>query len=236
VRRILFALVALVLGVPAAATWANTSHAGWPAIDGMLLINKQDQARPLDGRPASDPFDGTDFSERCPVGELHSHCVPGGITVNPRSAVTCPALIAAESSLASALGLSAPVPTCSGDLVAAALVPPGIGHNELLGGHGNDTIHAGPAGDVIWGDYKPSGQPTTQSDHLYGGAGNDFIYASHGTNYIYTGGGYDVIHAHFGHGAIHCDSTSVTVYLSRSGRRGWRLFGCRHISYKSLGY
>jgi hypothetical protein len=237
-RRILRALAAvalLALLAPLAAA-ANTSHAGWPAIDGMLLINKLDQSRPLDGRPGSDPFDGADYSFPCPVGELHSHCIPGGIPLAGRAAVTCPALAAAVTQLTSLLRTPAPESACSAKLPSAALVPPGIGHNELLGGHGSDTIHAGPAGDVIWGDYKPDGQPTTQSDHLYGGAGNDFIYASHGTNYIYTGGGYDVIHAHFGHGAIHCDSASVTVFLSRRGRPGWRLFGCRHISYKTLGY
>src|SRR3954451_8969053 len=27
-------------------------------------------------------------------------------------------------------------------------------HNELLGGHGDDVITAGNAGDVLWGDYK----------------------------------------------------------------------------------
>ncbi len=238
--RILGAALALVMAalallVPALAP-ANTSHAGWPALDGMLLINKLDQARPLDGRPGSDPFDGTDFSEPCPVGALHSHCIPGGIPVSRYASVTCGTLMAAEAALTSQLGTTAPASTCTGDLVSAALVPASIGHNELLGGHGDDTIHAGPAGDVIWGDYKPSGQPTTQVDHLYGGAGNDFIYASHGTNYIYTGGGHDIVHAHFGHGEIHCDSATVIVYLSRQGRHGYQLFGCHHITYKTLGY
>jgi hypothetical protein len=105
------------------------------------------------------------------------------------------------------------------------------GHNELLGGHGNDTIHAGPHGDVIWGDYKPSGQPTSQVDHLYGGPGNDFIYASHGRNSIWTGGGRDVVHAHFGHGAIHCQSAQVTVFMTRQTRHRWHLFGPCHVSY-----
>src|SRR5437764_12544222 len=35
-------------------------------------------------------------------------------------------------------------------------------HNELLGGHGDDTLRAGHIGDVLWGDYKPSVQATTQ--------------------------------------------------------------------------
>ncbi|MEA2298080.1 MAG: hypothetical protein QOF77_1016 [Solirubrobacteraceae bacterium] len=236
-RKLLLGLVALVLAVPVGAARANTSHAGWPRIDGMLLINKLDQSRPLDGRPGGDPFDGADFSEPCPVGALHSHCVPGGLRVSGPGPVSCSQLASAEGQLATVLGAPAPgAPSCVGDLVEAALVPPGIGHDELLGGHGDDTIHAGPAGDVIWGDYKPAGQPTSQVDRLWGGAGNDFIYASHGTNYISTGGGYDIVHAHFGRGAIHCDSPSVTVYLSRQGRQGYRLSGCRHISYRTLGF
>jgi Ca2+-binding RTX toxin-like protein len=233
----MLAVVALVgVGVASSAP-ANTSHAGWPPLTGMLLINKLDQSRPLDGRPGSDPFDGAEYSTRCPHGQLHSHCVPGGIHVaRHNGVVSCTALAAAEQRLSAKLGRATPASVCSGSIATAALVPAGIGHNELLGGHGSDTIHAGPAGDVIWGDYKPDGQPTSQVDRLYGGAGNDFIYASHGINYIYTGGGRDVIHAHFGRGAIHCGSATVTVYLSRAGRHGYRLFGCHHISYKSLGY
>ena len=112
------------------------------------------------------------------------------------------------------------------------VVPADIGHNELLGGHGSDTIHAGPAGDVIWGDYKPCCQPEGQVDHLYGGPHKDFIYASHGRNYIYTGGGHDVVHGHFGRGEIHCDSPDVLVFLSHRSRRGYHLFGCKHIDYR----
>ena len=40
---------------------------------------------------------------------------------------------------------------------------------------------------MIWGDYKPSGQPAAQVDRLTGGNSRDFIYASHGTNYIRAG-------------------------------------------------
>jgi hypothetical protein len=111
------------------------------------------------------------------------------------------------------------------------VVPARIGHNELLGGHGSDTIYAGPAGDVIWGDFRPCCQPTRQVDSLYGGPGNDHIYASHGRNFISTGGGRDLIHAHFGRGEIHCDSDRVLIYLSHRSRRAYRLFGCHHLSY-----
>ena len=83
---------------------------------------------------------------------------------------------------------------------AGVVVTSRSGHNELLGGHGNDALYAGPWGDVLWADYKPSGQPTTQVDQVFGGNGRDFIYASHGTNMIAAGGGDDWIKAHFGRG------------------------------------
>ena len=106
-------------------------------------------------------------------------------------------------------------------------------HNELLGGHGSDTIQAGNVGDVIWGDYKPCCQPTTQVDRLSGGPGNDHIYASHGVNYIRTGGGRDLVHAHFGRGGeIHCDSGRVKVYISHRSRHRYRLFGCHRLDYR----
>jgi Ca2+-binding RTX toxin-like protein len=142
---------------------ANTSHAGWPKIDGDLKMHKSDR----DGVLAAH--------------KLHKH-------------------------------------------------------NELLGGHGNDTIRAGRIGDVLWGDYKPSGQPTTQVDRIYGGQGKDFIYASHGTNYIHAGGGADQIHAHFGHGEIWCGGGNVTLFLSHKSRKRYTLHSCERVSYRTLGY
>ena len=108
-------------------------------------------------------------------------------------------------------------------------------HNELLGGHGSDTITAGQVGDIIWGDYKPCCQPSHQVDRIYGGAGKDFIYASHGRNYVYTGGGPDVVHAHFGArgSEIHCDSPGVLVYMSHKRRSHYKLYGCKRISYST---
>lgn len=191
---------------------AMTSHAGWPDINGMLLMNKADADRPLDGRPGHDPFDGTDSSYSCDGVHRSTSCVG--------RAGRCWLLV-----------------RCS----AGVVVPDSPRHNELLGGHGNDVIHGGPTGDVIWGDYKTpadgdTAQPEDQSDHLYGGAGRDFIYAGHGRNVIVTGGGADVIHAHFGHGSITCGSSNATVFLSRHSRRRYTLHGCRRISYATLGY
>jgi hypothetical protein len=109
-------------------------------------------------------------------------------------------------------------------------------HNELLGGHGSDTLIAGRIGDVLWGDFNPSGQSTTQTDTIHGGAGKDFIYSSHGKNIITSGGGADQIHAHFGHGTITCASTKPTVFLSHASQKLYKLHGCPHISFKTVGH
>jgi RTX calcium-binding nonapeptide repeat (4 copies) len=104
-------------------------------------------------------------------------------------------------------------------------------HNELLGGNGNDTIWAGEEGDVIWGDFQPSGQPESQQDYLHGGAGNDFIYASHGHNVIWTGAGNDQLALVYGYGTVFCDGpglkTLVVRYLPQNRR--FRLVGCKHV-------
>ena len=159
-RRSMVPLAVAFLGLTGTAA-ANTSHAGWPTIDGLLVMHKADESGEMRGMPAR--------------------------------------------------------------------------HNELLGGHGDDVIRAGSAGDVLWGDYKPSGQPETQVDQLFGGPGRDFIYAGHGTNLIVTGDGRDVVHAHFGRGEIHC-GPRATVFLSHRSRRLYKLIGCRRVSYRTLGY
>jgi len=106
-------------------------------------------------------------------------------------------------------------------------------HNELLGGHGDDTIVAGDAGDVMWGDYKPSGQPATQRDVITGGPGQDHIYASHGTNTIVTNGGADRVHAHFGRGSITCTTKQPLIYLSHRSKPRYKLRGCTRITFRS---
>jgi Ca2+-binding RTX toxin-like protein len=223
--------VLLVGLVGATSASAMTSHAGWPQITGMLLMNKQDQARPLDGRPGADPFDGADAGYSCDGLHLSTVCLrSSGLAFAPADRI-CPARLAG---LLDVLPRSLVRTVCEPG--AIAIVPAGVGHNELLGGHGDDVIHAGPSGDVLWGDFKDSGQPTRQVDELDGGTGNDYIYASHGRNTISTGGGTDVVHAHFGHGSITCDGGSTTVYLSRKSRKRYHLHGCHHISYFTLGY
>lgn len=118
----------------------------------------------------------------------------------------------------------------------AAGVAARSGHNELLGGHGDDTIFAGPHGDVLWGDYKPSGQPESQVDRIWGGDGDDFIYASHGYNNIQAGSGDDWIKAHFGRGIIDCGGGNDVLYVSRRAKKGYTIRNCETVSHKTLGY
>lgn len=109
-------------------------------------------------------------------------------------------------------------------------------HNELLGGHGDDTLIAAEIGDVLWGDYHPSGNGPNQTDTIKGGPGKDYIYASHGKNVITTGGGHDQVHAHFGRGSITCSNPKATVFLSHRSRPHYKLHNCPRISYKTVGY
>jgi hypothetical protein len=103
-------------------------------------------------------------------------------------------------------------------------------HNWLLGGYGNDTIYAGEAGDVIWGDYHPEGQSESQSDYIHGGAGNDWIYSSHGYNEIWTGAGDDHLALVYGHGTVICNGPGVKTFVMRylPQNRPWTLIGCAH--------
>lgn len=209
VRLCLLAAAAAVL-VAAVPALANTSHAGWPRIDGALLMNKQDQSRPLDMRVGADPFGGVDGAYRCDGAHENQSCLA--------RVARCEHHVGGRNGC------------------RRFTVTPHGRHNELLGGHGNDQIFAGPNGDVIWGDYKPSGQPTTQRDLLVGGAGRDVIYASHGVNDIRAGAGNDWIKAHFGRGRIDCGGGRDLLYVSRRAQKRYTTTRCERISHKTLGY
>lgn len=103
-------------------------------------------------------------------------------------------------------------------------------HNWLLGGYGNDTLYAGEAGDVLWGDYHPEGQSEDQRDYIHGGRGEDWIYSSHGFNEIWTGAGNDHLALVYGHGVVFCDGPGVKTFVMRylPENRPWKLVGCTH--------
>lgn len=176
------------------AAVAKTDQSDWPEVTGVLLMNKQDQNRPLDARPGHDLFGGADSTYSCDGQHKNRSCA-----------------------------------SSSGEVARH-------GHNKLLGGHGDDTIHAGSQGDVIWGDYKPSGQPSRQTDRLFGGNSRDFIYASHGTNIIRAGGGDDYVKAHYGRGIVDCGGGKDVLYVSRRAQKSYKIRNCETVSHKTLGY
>jgi RTX calcium-binding nonapeptide repeat (4 copies) len=218
---------AAVAALPVAPAGALTSHDGWPKIDGMLLMNKVDQSRPLDARVGQDPFDGQDDLYQCDGLHFSQSCFVGEATCETEATPEDPT--APEVPAPRRKSRSGP---CARRTVIATKH-----HNELLGGHRNDVIHGGANGDVIWGDYKEdSAQPTDQRDSLFGGDGRDFIYASHGRNDIHAGGGKDYVKAHFGRGSIDCGGGADVLYISRKAQRKFSITGCETISHKTLGF
>jgi Ca2+-binding RTX toxin-like protein len=106
-------------------------------------------------------------------------------------------------------------------------------NDELLGGHGDDTIYGEGGSDVIWGDQKASGNTTHQHDRLFGGPGNDWIYGSHGYNAIQGGAGNDTIRVWFGRGFVNCGPGKDILYVSRKSGPHVKRKHCETISHKS---
>ena len=109
-------------------------------------------------------------------------------------------------------------------------------HNYLLGGYGDDTIYGSDSGDVIWGDYHPTGE-SRQTAVIHAGNGRNFIYANDTFNYVWTGANpATVVHAHENSGVIHCQNPHQIVYTSHHALPHYRLDGCKRVSFYSVGY
>jgi hypothetical protein len=105
----------------------------------------------------------------------------------------------------------------------------GPDNDELLGHHGSDKLSGGAGKDVLWGDWDPSGNTTSQRDVLRGGAGNDFIYPSHGTTTLIAGPGNDYIWAFYGKGTIDCGPGRDTARVRLTG--AFQLKGCENVQH-----
>lgn len=103
--------------------------------------------------------------------------------------------------------------------------------DQLLGHHGSDDIRGGDGSDVLWGDWDPKGQPTTQKDVIYGGNGTDFIFGSHGYNEIYGGNGNDVISVHYGRGRVDCGPGRDIYHVARSRKSKYKFINCEKADY-----
>ena len=106
-------------------------------------------------------------------------------------------------------------------------------HDELLGHHGSDILRGMGSSDVLWGDWDGTGQPTSQRDRIYGGAGNDFIYGSHGRNVVYGGPGNDAISVHYGRGFVDCGPGRDIYHVARSRRKRYKFRNCEKVDYRS---
>jgi Ca2+-binding RTX toxin-like protein len=107
-------------------------------------------------------------------------------------------------------------------------------NDELLGGHGDDSIYGVEGHDVIWSDHKATGNTRRQRDRVYAGPGNDWVYASHGRNTIYGGAGQDTIRVWFGRGFVDCGPGRRDIlYVSRTQNKKVKRRNCERVSHKS---
>ena len=104
-------------------------------------------------------------------------------------------------------------------------------NDELLGHHGNDKLIGGDGKDVLWADWDPKNNGTSQSDILRGGNGNDFLYPSHGKNLLYGGPGNDRIIAYYGHGLIDCGPGKSDYAQTRWQSSAYRVRNCERVRH-----
>ena len=218
-RRVGLLCAVAVLGFTAVGL-ANTSHAGWPPI-ANLIIDKDTSggSNVLQGAPGvhnellggygSDTIYGADAGD---VIWTDYHPDYSGFDPTQRY---CP-------SLSAYIGMLTVKPLAQPDLQAVRAA------YKLS----NAACLAQPAvtGNPAWAT------PQHEVGTVRAGNGDNFIYATDATNYVWTGTGKTMVHAHEGGGVIHCQSPDVVVFLSHRSQPHYRLIGCKHISFFSVGY
>ena len=102
-------------------------------------------------------------------------------------------------------------------------------NDELLGHHGSDRLSGAGGHDVIWGDWDPKNNSSSQRDVLSGGSGNDWIYPSHGRTIVRGGPGVDYVYAFYGKGTIDCGPGRDTARIRTNG--AFRARNCETIKH-----
>ena len=176
VRLTLLAFAALaVLASPTAV--ANTSHQGWPRIDGMLLMNKTDAPRPLDARPGHDPFHGDDRRYSCDAIHRRGRCHR---RFRRRRHHRVMSRRAGHNELLGGHGSDTIYAGPWGDVLWGDYKPsgqPGGQVDRLRGGRGKDFIYASHGENLVWA-----------------GGGADVIHAHFGHGQIWCGHGRTIVY------------------------------------------
>jgi len=210
----------VVFACAAAAGQANVTHAGWPAIDN-LVIDKDTSgaAHVLRGTPGvhnellggygSDTIYGND------AGDVIWTNYHPDYTLFDQTMTWCPGLSAY-------INLLAVKPATRPDLLA---VKEAFKQSDA-------QCQALPARTG-----KPVAvYPRNEVGTVHAGNGKNFIYATDTTNFVWTGTGPTIVHASTGGGVIHCESDKVIVFLSKRSRPHYQLPGCKHLTYRFLGF
>lgn len=218
-RRVGLLSAVVVLGLTSAG-YANTSHAGWPPIQNLLIDHDNSGGghvlygtpgvhNELLGSYGSDTIYGSNAGDVI-WADYHSDFS----NYDPTQRY-CPRLKEYVGSLAQK-------PTTPAELRAV----------RLAFTQSDRACKAQPAST----GRPPSSTPPASVGTIHAGNGNDFIYATDTENYVWTGTGDTKVHASVGGGVIHCQSSKVIVFLSRQSRPHYQLPGCRHLSYFSVGH
>ncbi len=213
------ALVGLVLGL-AAPVQANTSHAGWPAIQSLLIDR--------DNSGESHVLYATPGVHNELLGSFGSDTIYGGDAGDVIWTDYQPDFRAYDPTVRYCPRLKEYI----GSLPVKPATPADLAAVRAAYAESDRACKALPAST----GKPPSSTPPPSVGTVHAGNGANFIYATDTTNYVWTGTGATKVHASVGGGEIHCQSSRVVVFLSHRSRPHYKLFGCRHLSYFSVGY